>query len=268
MKVQEGNPIEYSWAVEGVGTVNSLIGKSLVLSHTGKFVCSVCKEEMRKLFGQGFCYPCFAKAPENSECIIKPELCKGHLGEGRDPRWEQDHHVQPHIVYLALTSAVKVGVTRKSNLVNRWIDQGAWKAIALAEVPNRFLAGQLEVFLKAHLTDKTNWRKMLTDQRLEIDLAAEKMRMISLLPDDFKSYVVIGDSVKELKYPVDQYPLKVSSGNFDKNPIQGGVLEGIRGQYLFFKGGKVLNIRKFTGYEVELEYKEASTEAMQQMTLF
>ncbi len=81
------------------------------------------------------------------------------MGEGRDVEWEEKHHNQPHIVYLAASDVVKVGVTRETQVPTRWIDQGANEAIKLAETPNRYLAGVLEVALKSEFTDKTNWRK-------------------------------------------------------------------------------------------------------------
>ena len=268
MEVKDGSPIEYFWSGQKNESVNALIGQEIELKHTGRLVCTACQKEVKKLFGQGFCYPCFLKAPENSECIIKPELCRGHLGEGRDPEWELRNHVQPHVVYLALTSAIKVGITRKSNLVNRWVDQGAWKALAFAEVPNRFTAGQIEVALKDFLTDKTNWRKMLTDERAPLDLAAEKLKLKAALSDELAPFFLSDGEVKELHYPVMNYPPKVNSVNFDKQPVQQGVLVGIRGQYLYFEGGKVLNVRKFTGYEIELTVKGERIERDVQMTLF
>ena len=58
--------------------------------------------------------------------------------------------------------------------------------------------------------------------------------------------------VVEINFPVLQFPEKVKSLNFDKQPIVEGVLQGIKGQYLMFDTG-VLNIRKFGGYHVHLE---------------
>lgn len=56
----------------------------------------------------------------------------------------------------------------------------------------------------------------------------------------------------DIEFPVAVYPTKVKSFNFDKKPEVSGVLQGIKGQYLIFDSG-VINIRKFAGYEVELE---------------
>ena len=271
-KMHVDNPglVKYTLKDEGnLIVINDLIGKSLTFIHTENKYCSVCDAKVKKFFGQGFCYPCFRDAPENSECIIRPELCLGHEGKGRDPEWEIKHHLQPHVVYLALTSAVKVGVTRKISTVSRWIDQGAWKAVVLAEVPNRYLAGKLEVALKSHMTDKTNWRKMLTNNmNFDFDLAARRTQIEELLPEEFKEYVREDEEVLEITYPVLNYPEKVKSLNFDKTPEISGVLEGVRGQYLFFDGGRVLNIRKFTGYEVTLSCEDSLQEDASQMTLF
>ncbi|MFT6746140.1 MAG: hypothetical protein ACJAZ2_000478 [Glaciecola sp.] len=267
MKVENPAQVKYTLLdKEHPLVMNDLIGKEITLSHTNNKYCSICGNNVKKFFGQGFCYPCFIKAPENSECIIRPELCRGHEGEGRDPDWEVQNHVQAHVVYLALTSAAKVGVTRKVSTVSRWIDQGAWKAVVLAEVPNRYLAGKLEVALKAHMSDKTNWRKMLKNEmNFSFDLAAFKNDILNLVPDDLKQYIVEGEEVLEINFPVKEYPLKVVSCNFDKTPEISGTLKGIRGQYLFFEEGKVLNVRKFSGYEVELSVSESQSE---QMSLF
>lgn len=249
--------------------MNDLIGKTITFSHTNNKYCGTCGKKVKKFIGQGFCYPCFISAPENSECIIRPELCKGHEGGGRDPEWEKKHHVQPHVVYLALTSAVKIGVTRKISTVSRWIDQGAWKAVVLAEVPNRYLAGKLEVAMKAHMTDKTNWRKMLKNEmNFSFDLESFRDEVVKLVPEEFQQFVITDDEITEISYPVKEYPLKVVSSNFDKTPEIAGVLQGVRGQYLFFEKGKVLNIRKFTGYEVELSVEETTEKASEQMILF
>ena len=95
---------------------------------------------------------------------MRPELSTAHLDkEDRDLAYEKKVQLQPHIVYLANSSNVKVGVTRKTQVPTRWIDQGAHEAIEIVEVPNRYLAGITEVALKAHIGDKTNWRKMLTN---------------------------------------------------------------------------------------------------------
>lgn len=237
--------------------MNELIGQDIRFEFDGVINCIDCGRKTKKSFSQGFCYPCFQNSPMNSECIIKPELCRGHLGEGRDVEWEQKHHVQPHYVYLALSSGLKVGITRDTQIPTRWIDQGARKAIILAETPNRYLCGMIEVALKGHMSDKTNWQKMLKniiDE--EHDLVEAKNKAKDLLPDDLKQYVLESNNVKEIHYPVPQYPTKVKSMTFDKMPVIEGRLCGIKGQYLIFDEGRVLNLRKHTGYFLKLSKKE------------
>jgi hypothetical protein len=234
--------------------MNDLIGQDINLSWSGLINCQKCSKITKKSFGEGFCYSCFTSAPEAAECIIRPELCRAHLGEGRDPEWEQKHHNQPHVVYLAASSAVKIGITRAEQVPTRWIDQGATAAIRLAETPNRYEAGRIEVALKDIFTDKTNWRKMLTnDVDDTIDLIEEKWSLEDQLPSDILDFFSEDDEVIELNYPVLNYPEKVKSLSFDKMPSITGKLSGIKGQYLIFDNGEVLNLRRHTGYYVEIK---------------
>ncbi|MBU2019345.1 MAG: DUF2797 domain-containing protein [Bacteroidetes bacterium] len=234
--------------------INDWIGKKITLRFDGKINCSKCGKITKNSFGEGFCYTCFISAPEAAECIIRPELCKAHLGEGRDVLWEEEHHNQPHVVYLAASDIVKVGVTRTTQIPTRWIDQGASSAIVLAVTPNRYEAGKLEVALKSEFADKTNWRKMLSNVLDEtIDLEEEKWSLHERLPSDLTEFFSEDDTIWSLNFPVQQYPTKVTSVSFDKFPEIAGVLKGIKGQYFLFEDGRVLNIRKHTGYLVQIE---------------
>ncbi|HBH07763.1 MAG TPA: DUF2797 domain-containing protein [Flavobacteriales bacterium] len=248
-----GNPIQYFTDSEKHYLLNNIIGKEVVLTHTSNKECIVCGKSIKKTYGQGFCYPCFQNAPENSECIIKPELCEGHLGKGRDPEWEQKHHNQPHVVYVAQTEGVKVGVTRKDQVPTRWIDQGASRARVLAEFPYRQLAGKMEIALKSNWSDRTNWRKMLTNQPPERGFSELYQKIKSEAQNHFNEYLVSENNALELNYPVEIYPKRIRSISFDKTPYIRQKLAGIRGQYLIFESGNVLNIRKFSGYEITIE---------------
>lgn len=251
MKVEDGSPIRYFLDEEKSICMNNFIGRTITLEYLNEIICVSCGKATSKSFNQGFCYSCFIEAPESAECIIRPELCKAHLGEGRDPEWEEAHHNQPHVVYLAASDCVKVGVTRKTQVPNRWIDQGAKKAIILAEVPYRQLAGIMEVALKDQYTDKTNWQRMLKNEVDEsIDLVEEKWNLEGQLPSDLCDYFTDDETVYELEYPVEQYPKKVKSLSFDKEKTISGILVGIKGQYLIFQDESVLNIRKHSGYKV------------------
>ena len=95
---------------------------------------------------------------------------------------------------------------------------------------------------------------MLTN-RLDaaLDLHAEKSKATGYLSKEFSAYLSPDDEIVEIKYPVDKYPEKVKSLSFDKLNNIGGKLSGIKGQYLIFSDGSVLNIRKHNGYLVNLE---------------
>ena len=233
--------------------LNSFLGKELRLSWTGIINCQSCGKVTKSSFGEGFCYSCFISAPEAADCILRPELCRAHLGEGRDPEWEQRNHNQPHTVYLAASSAIKVGITRDTQIPTRWIDQGASSALRLASTPNRYEAGMLEVALKSIFTDKTHWQKMLRNEiDQSIDLMETKWELEEQLPGDIINFFTEDDEVLEINYPVLHYPQKIKSLTLDKNPTIRGTLVGIKGQYLIFESGEVINIRKHTGYFVEL----------------
>lgn len=254
MKSVFGSPVEYRLLLSGEELfVNSLIGQSISIQHTGAIFCAACGAKIKKTFQDGLCFKCFQNAPEASECILRPELCRAHLGEGRDIEWEQIHHNQPHIVYLAASDTVKVGVTRNTQIPFRWIDQGAAAAIRLAETPNRYEAGKLEVALKSIFTDKTNWQRMLRNEIDEsIDLEEEKWSLHEQLPSDLTEFFSEDDEIFHIQYPVIQYPERIKSISLDKTPFVRGKLTGIKGQYLIFEDGSVMNVRKHTGYEVKI----------------
>ncbi len=236
-------------------SLNELVGNDITIVHTGGYTCTRCGRSVDKLFGEGFCFPCFRDAPEAGECIVRPELCEAHLGGGRDPQWEQEHHHQPHAVYLAVTSAVKVGVTRATQIPTRWIDQGAAWAVQIADVPYRQLAGRIEVALKALYTDRTAWQRMLKGETLDgVDLAAEGRKIAGHLDAELVPYLIAVDQLRriDIRYPIRTAPPKVRSTGLQKNPVISGRLEGIRGQYLILDGGKVVNVRRHSGYVVSV----------------
>lgn len=249
------NPVNYTLVLgEAEINMNEAVGKHFKMHYNGLINCIRCGRKTSKSFAQGFCFPCFRDAPENSECIIRPELCQAHLGKGRDPDWEEKNHNQPHVVYVAISSGIKVGVTRATQVPHRWMDQGAWKAIKLAETPNRYLAGIIEVELKKFASDKTPWQRMLKNELADaVEVVQAKNKLQELMDDKFNQYDSFDDKIYEFNYPVLEYPSKVKSHNLDKNSILEGKLLGIKGQYLIFEEGIVINIRKYGGYYVNLE---------------
>ena len=253
MQTEIGNPIQYYLVFEdSFLNVNQLLNKEIEINFVG-YQCLNCNKK-KKIFRQGFCYDCFYSSPAVGDWIMRPELSTAHLGiADRDLDFEQKVQLQPHVVYLALSSEIKVGVTRKTQVPTRWIDQGATQAIAIVEVPNRYLAGITEVALKNHYADKTNWRKMLQDTTTIFDLIAEKAKVENLIPNEVREYFYAHkNDLYELNYPVLHYPGKVTSLNLDKTPSFQGKLIGVKGQYLIFENGTVFNIRGSEGYTVTI----------------
>jgi hypothetical protein len=253
MRTENLQPINYFLDVEsGFLHLNQLLGKTIRVEHSGS-QCLNCGLS-KPIFRQGHCQSCFFDSPATGDWIMRPELSKAHLGqEDRDLEYESKMQLQPHTVYLALSSHLKVGVTRKSQLPTRWIDQGAHQATVILEVPNRYLAGVGEVALKNFFSDKTNWRKMLQNNAEAVDWEKARNLAIDSIPNDLKPYVVRKTTeIQSLTFPVLQYPEKVKSLNLSKTPLYEGKLMGIKGQYLIFEDATVFNVRSNEGQCVRL----------------
>jgi len=260
MHTNHSSPIEYElmFGEESV-CMNDFIKKYIILKYENEINCIDCGRKTNKSFAQGFCYPCFLNSPLTSECILRPERCRAHdptqksVCESRDLEWAKNNCLQKQYVYLAISSGVKVGVTRSNQIPTRWIDQGALQAIKFACTPNRYLAGIIEVFLKDYVSDKTSWQKMLKNDVKHTDLIEMKENLSHHLSKDLKQYIDSDNTVHEFDYPVMEYPLKVKSVNFDKESEIEGRLWGIKGQYLMFDDGRVFNVRRHNGYLTTLE---------------
>ena len=253
MCTQNGKPIQYYLNLsQDILNMNQLIGKNLHWKMVG-YQCVNCGND-EKIYRMGFCKKCFFESPYASETIIRPELSTAHLGIGeRDLAVEESIQLAPHIVYLAYTGDVKVGVTRESQIPTRWIDQGATFALTIAKTDNRYEAGMIEVAMKEHLADKTNWRKMLEDDfEDDLDLADFREKIKDYFPEDFKNFYSSENEMVRLDFPYEA-PEKISTISLDKSPEFEGVLRGIKGQYLSFEGGTFFNVRAHEGFVVELE---------------
>ena len=256
-------PVQYQLPIgDDMVAMNALIGKQITLTYSGEINCIACGRKTSKSFNQGFCYPCFQSLAQCDRCIIKPEQCHYFEGTCREPEWGERHCLQDHYVYLANSSGTKVGITRGTQLPTRWMDQGASQALPIFRVKNRLLSGLVEVAFKQHVPDKTHWQRMLKGIPEIVDLAAKRDELVAACTDEITAILEQHDSdaiipltdepIVNIDYPVDEYPTKVKSFNFDKTPEISGMLMGIKGQYLIFDGG-VLNIRKFSGYNIHLQ---------------
>ncbi len=254
MVTEATDPIRYYLELdEELVAVNQLIEKKISIEFAG-YQCLSCGSD-EPIFRQGHCKKCFFEMPQTADWIMHPELSKAHLDiKDRDLAYEKQVQLQPHIVYLANSSNVKVGVTRKSQIPTRWIDQGAHEALEIVEVPNRYLAGITEVALKNYVEDKTNWRTMLTNQIKDVDLQQWRDELKKYIPQEVKEYFLDNTKETHLHFPVQQYPVKVNSLNLEKTPFFEGILSGIKAQYLIFTDGTVFNIRSHEGYVVRLKY--------------
>jgi uncharacterized protein DUF2797 len=252
MQTENGSPIQYYLVfANDFLHMNQLLDKKVSINFL-RYQCLNCGLQ-KKIYRQGYCYDCFYEIPQAADWVISPEKSKAHLNiEDRDLEFEKRVQLQLHVVYLANSSSVKVGVTRKSQIPTRWIDQGAHEAIEIVEVPNRYLAGITEVALKDHVSDKTNWRSMLKNDVTDENLVEWRNRLKQFIPAEAAEYYLENNAETNLQFPVLKYPEKPKSLNLEKNPFFEGVLKGIKGQYLLFEDQTVFNIRGNEGYVVSI----------------
>ena len=252
MQTENGSPIQYYLIFENdFLNVNQLLDKKVSINFL-RYQCLNCSLQ-KKIYRQGFCYDCFYLIPQAADWVISPEKSKAHLNiEERDLEFEKRVQLQPHVVYLANSSSVKVGVTRKTQIPTRWIDQGAHEAIEIVEVPNRYLAGITEIALKNHVSDKTNWRSMLKNDVKDENLIDWRNNLKQFIPEEAAEYYLENNAETNLQFPVLKYPEKPKPLNLEKSPFYEGVLKGIKGQYLIFEDDTVFNIRGNEGYVVSI----------------
>lgn len=248
----EQAPYEAS-SIKEERSLNDLIGQKISIQFLKAIHCLYCGKKIKKTYSDGYCYPCFIEQPSAAECIIRPALCQAHEGGGRDPEWELANHLQPHYVYFALSSKIKVGVTR--DWPTRWLDQGADAVKVIAVTPYRQLAGLIELELAEHYSDKLSWQAMLKGQVLEdCDLNKEALHCKNLLSESLTQYLSPQSTCLQLNYPIKQHPAKVKSIKLDKQELMTGTLMGVKGQYLIFDEQRVINIRAHSGYQVRISY--------------
>ena len=262
MPTSHQSPVAYTLRVgdENI-SVNPLVGQKLRIVYEHEIRCSNCQRLTKKSFNQGFCYPCFQKLASCDKCIMSPELCHYAEGTCREPEWGETHCMQPHIVYLANSTGLKVGITRGTQVPTRWMDQGAIQALPIARVSSRQLSGLIEDKLKAWATDRTNWRKMLKNDVEELNLSEARDELYENVsaylsdlakqfPDERIEWLVAGETY-DFDYPHIAWPEKAKTYNLDKTPEIEDTLIAIKGQYLIFENA-ALNIRKYGSYEVSL----------------
>jgi hypothetical protein len=252
--------VQYSFRLDDTQVpVNPLIGQRLRLEYLGAIHCSHCGKRTKTSFSQGYCYPCMTKLAQCDVCIMAPEKCHYDAGTCREPSWGEQFCMTDHVVYLANSSGIKVGITRATQLPTRWLDQGASQALPIMRVATRQQSGLVEDLLRSQVPDRTNWRALLKGDAEELDLVAIREQVFDACADGLRelqgrfglqAIQPLADAeVVQMKYPVEAYPSKIVSFNLDKDPVVEGTLLGIKGQYLIFDTG-VINIRKYTAYQL------------------
>lgn len=252
--------VQYSFRLgDTLVPVNPLIGKPLRLHYLGAIHCSHCGKRTKSSYSQGYCYPCMTKLAQCDMCIMAPERCHYDAGTCRDPSWGEQFCMTDHVVYLANSSGIKVGITRATQLPTRWLDQGAGQALPILRVATRQQSGLVEDLLRSQVPDRTNWRALLKGDAALLDLPALRDQVLEACAEGLgqlqarfglQAIQPLTDAeVVHMTYPVQAYPTKVVSFNLDKTPIVEGTLLGIKGQYLIFDTG-VINIRKYTAYQL------------------
>ena len=265
VSVDKHNTALYQLPVgESMVNMNALIGRNISMQYSGQINCIHCNRKTKKSFGQGYCYVCLTRLAQCDSCIIKPEKCHYAQGTCREPQWGEQNCLQDHFVYLANTGQIKVGITRhvSQGVSTRWIDQGASQAMAIFRVKQRLLSGLVEIEIAKHIGDKTNWRTMLKGNPSKLDLVEMQDKIISLVKapleaiqneHGMQAVQLVEPNPIEINYPVNVYPIKIKSINLDKESIFEGVLQGIKGQYLLLDGDRVINMRKYTGYSLNVQ---------------
>lgn len=256
-EAQYALPLYDNLNFQGEVVLNEFIGKEIRMVATGDIHCILHGERINKTFGEGLCWTGFQDSSNASPCIIHPELCKAHEGIALrgDMEWERTNHLIPHVVYLSFTSGVKVGVTSERNLFSRWIDQGARQGLVFARVPYRQLAGEFEVILKDHVSDKSNWKGMLQPIFADnLNLLEVKENLLFEIPNSFQDFVDDEDKVWDIQFPCEERPVNPKTWKLAPENVYEGKLKGIVGQYLILDNQQVFNVRSHAGHEIEIDF--------------
>lgn len=237
--------------------LEEFLGRDIRLEYQGEIFCIHCAQSSKRSFAQGHCYRCFKKLASCDLCVLKPDTCHYAEGTCREPQWGETHCMSEHWLYLANTSGLKVGLTRRGQAPTRWLDQGATQALPILAARTRRQAGMIEKRLSASgIAEQTQWRRMLSGEPEPLPLVeeAEKLRReLSVeefcTPLDAEPPEWLQEEALEIRYPVRRYPSKPKSLKFDKQAVIEGALHGVKGQYLMI-GDDALNVRSMAGYQV------------------
>lgn len=268
-------PVRYAFQAvdDKAETVNLAVGErlgsGLRIEFLKRIFCLHCARATPKSYGGGYCYPCFTTLARCDLCVVSPARCHYHAGTCREPQWGESFCMNDHLVYLANTSGLKVGITRSGNETGRWIDQGAVQALPILRAQTRRDAGLVEEAIAKRISDRTDWRRLLSGDAALLDLNREKTILQEQLGDLPEGVSWIEESVpRSFSYPIVRYPSRLERLQLNAGSVEGNLL-GIKGQYLLLSSG-VFNVRQHAGYEVRLSMltEPIATAGGEQLGLF
>ena len=135
-----------------------LVGYEIRLEVEGTRICTECGSPTNETPPCSNC----SNGPPFTPCVWNP----GSRCTFQDcpyPDYKAKNCDQEFIVYLVAKDEIKVGITRSARSENRWCEQGADHAIAIAVAPNRKIAGIIEDLVGERLTTSigSNWYEPL-----------------------------------------------------------------------------------------------------------
>ena len=251
--------------------------------------CVHCNKGISSTYASAYCFDCANSLAQCDLCILSPSKCHYHQGTCRDPEWADEFCMTSHTVYVALTSNTKVGITRSSRLHQRWIDQGAYAGVAIAQMPTRRAAGVLEWLLSRYISDRTDWRQLVNRPAPQVNL----LELARQLRDQVADLQVLNDlnenpqvhtqlpaeeviaaqwidalQLVEIQHPLTGYsPAKRLTVNAQQPYLEANLL-GLLGHFLLFDRG-VLDLNQHRGMQIEVTFTDPKTHVQErQASLF
>lgn len=236
--------------------LSELVGTEVRLTISEDQYCTQCGTESKS----SPCSGC-AGEPPHATCVMHPAAHCDYTGCPY-PDYKERSCSHSHIVYLAATDRIKVGISRESRARCRWAEQGASHAIPIARAPNRKAAGIIEKALGEEWPQRhrhqwylpmDNAVERLIDDALATDLIPEKLWPCYLWDDADREAVrdaivdvpsITAPSLNE-RLTSNQYALSAGETR------EGRVL-GIRGE-IIATDSFVVNLNEHSGHPVTIE---------------
>lgn len=254
------------------------LGAGVRIRWQRRIVCVACGRDTPTSHGGGHCQACFVQRAACDSCVRSPDRCHFHHGTCREPEWGRANCMVEHVVYLAHSSDVKVGITRRDQVRVRWSDQGAVAALPVALAQTRRAAGHLEAAAKRLLPDRTDWRRMVAADPPAADLVARAAELRLRLQGELAAVMAAahGDQLRwtsdlpmwRARYPrMPATAVPVHAIDLAESVAFEGRLLAIKGQYLLLDCG-AFNVRRHAGFVVTVEVDVDVRAQPVQTTLF